>query len=228
MKRVLLTLAAAVLGAGCVVSSSPPCDTPTLTVDWSFTDADGVSQTCAGMGISAVDVYYDGSFAGEFSCALYGQTFTSAPGSHSLIVEGLDANGTIIARDSFVTSVASCGDTPANAVAGEGWMNLDYHFYPTDQCSGGYMWFAIHDDVANATAALVNGNNYPTRYYCPATIEFPLPYGDYTLQWIQEVANPITSPTVLNQQCADQAFSITAPGLTTVSPTLYAPSGNCY
>src|SRR6185369_10013575 len=65
MNRLALALAAAILGTGCiVVDDDHPADcTRTVTVDWSFENADGgQTSDCTTAGVSALDVFVNGYF----------------------------------------------------------------------------------------------------------------------------------------------------------------------
>ncbi len=227
MKRIAIALAAATLGTGCIVTTdgTTSCAPTTLTVDWTFTNAAGVTQTCAQMGIASVDLFYDGYSAGTFPCSNGYQILTNpVPGSHAIVVEGLDSGGAIIARDSYYATVNACGDSFTSANATEGFVRIDYTIAPVNQCGGGYMWFAIHDDVANVTAAVIDQTSLAsdkTLYACGSTtILFPLATGSYSLRWIQEVGTPTTTPVALHEYCTPTPFSIAGPGTQPVAVTL--------
>jgi hypothetical protein len=244
MKRTALALAAAVLGTGCIVTSdsTTTCAFRTFDVAWTFTNADGQARGCASPdgiqpAIVSVDLFYDTFAVGRFPCGDYGVTLDDSqggltPGQHAILVEGVDAGGAIVVRDNYYANVASCGASGTTANAAEGYVRLDYTMSPVNACGGGYMWFAIHDDVANVTAAAIDQSStsaQKTAYACGPTpvIEFPLAAGDYTLQWIEEVATPLAAPTALHEKCTPTAFSIAGPGTHPVPVTLVNATTGC-
>ncbi len=246
MNRIVLALAAAVLGTGCIVTNSSPgdggCGGSYLTVTWDFTDANGATaRTCATASVSnvpvtGVDVLVDGNYVTQapMACTYYGTSpIPVAAGVHDVMVEGLDANGYIVSRDRFNATVPSCGDLTAAAHPAEGYVNLNYT--TPNGVAGDYLWFSVSDlsFSPKVPVAVVDGaSSYAqqTTYAWPNDVVFPLPLGDYTLDWMQQVyiPNAQTAPAAVYQYCSPSTFHITAPGTTTVNVTLATASGTCY
>lgn len=228
--RKLAILAAALtpLLGGCVASV---CDVPTVTIHWQLQDANGAGWSCYTAGVSWVDVYVGGGRGVRFPCSDgVGVVDVSglAPGAYPTTVEGIASDGkTIYDRAlAFDVTVADCGNAVYYPVLGEGTLEIDYHFAPTDACHGGYMWFALRDETAGADISIIDGNSTPywqTYYGCYSVgggtaLRFPVPFGPYTLRGIQEVANPTTAPVSLYEMCSPSGLSVLAPGLNVFTP----------
>jgi hypothetical protein len=221
MKRLALTLAAAVLGTGCIAVVDDHENTcfPSATVDWSFRNADGgVTSSCNAAGVTWVDVWANGALVGEFDCFGPAGTVALARGANLVTVEGLDApfdaGGAVLYRDEFTVDAAACGHQGTfAAVPAEGRVNLDYATTSAPPCAGGpcYVWFAVHDDIANETAWVANAQFAPTSYPYPNDIVARLPAGSYTVHWMQVVSGGFME----RQACAAVGFDVAAgnPGL---------------
>lgn len=218
MKRIALMLAAVGLGSGCIVSTTTPCDPGALSVDWAFVDIAGTSNlACSDPGLSAtitsVDVYVDGYLeAFNVSCTTYGVVVPGlAGGWHDVQVEGFSGS-TIITRDQF--SVEVCGDTATTAQAGEG----EIEFLPA-ACSGGYMDYSLTDMsppspyvISSITTKLGN-----TTFPCASGVYFPVPYGNYRLDWIEERTS---SGALLYGLCTPTSVGVFGPGTTSRTVSL--------
>src|SRR5512138_1156955 len=218
MKRLALSLAALVVGSGCIVSDTHPvaCDR-NVTVEWpQFLAADGTTYPstvdgCARAAIVAVDVFLDDALVDRFACSDGGVTITGVPsGSHTITVEGIEAGSRIAFRDDFVDSATTCGDRLVQAEPAEGFLDLQYSF-GGGTCIGtvanpSYIWFSVYDQLAGQVTAEVGPASHLSdqpRYKCgspPVRPVLPLPAGPYTVRWVEE--------TVLNQD--GQTFTVTA------------------
>lgn len=226
MKRLAILLAAVGLGSGCVVSSNP-CDR-TLTVDWAFVDVAGnANLTCTQAGIVDVDVYVDGALTvSQEPCTSYAVTIAGIPGGvHDVRVEGY--NGTIINRDFAAVDTSACGDTRFAASPGEADLGVNYHFSPTDACAAPptYMWFSITDVLANDSWGIGSADSCTTKTSksCNSSIVYRVPYGQYRLNWIDEVSVG-SSPTCTGTSLAGSTGPVTVTANTpTPSTPIYIP-----
>jgi hypothetical protein len=150
-------------------------------------------------------------------------------------VEGVASDGvTIYDRAEFNLGVSACGNLDYYPVLGEALLNVDYHFSP-DVCHGGSMWFALYDEVALDWISVVDSASTPAwkEYYaCYSTaggtpLEFSVPFGTYSLAWIQEVVNPLTAPDPVQQACLQPQFDVQAPGIAFLPVTLAPYSTAC-
>ncbi len=229
--RKLAILAAAVvpLLSGCV---SNVCDLPTATFHWSLQDASGAPWGCGAAAVTYVDVYIGNARGVRFNC-LDGAGVIDvsgfAPGTYPVTVEGVAADGTIYDRAlPFNVAVGSCGGSAYYPVLGEANLNVDYHFTPDVCTAGAYMWFALYDEVAGNYISVVDAGSsaaWKTTYGCYSAgggtpLTFPVPFGTYTLAWIQEVTNPLTSPAAVQQACVQPAFVVDAAGTANLPVTL--------
>jgi hypothetical protein len=219
MKRLVSALAAVVLGSGCIVTTDP-CDR-TITTDWvSFTYWNGawVSAGCASAGAWYVDVWMNSGFVGRFACSDGGVVITGVDeGSHDITVEGIDSTGTVILyRDMFTVSASSCGDHYEAAYPAEGLVNLDYA--APGGCTSGpcYLWLSVHDDIANVTAAAFSASGGATTLTYPDDVVLALPYGDYSLDWMQLVS----SGTQQARACLLPTFSVPYADTYVLSPAV--------
>jgi hypothetical protein len=234
MRSFALAFAAALAtlaGTGCGSSS---CD-QTLTIPWQLTDPSGHVWSCANAGVAFVDVYVNGVLqVNAAPCSNASATIFGVPNdTHEVVVEGLDAGLHILDRDEFITS-AGCGGFTYPASAGEGVLNLDYHFTPADACGGATsMWYRVTDVIANqvideigsssgsdaaSAACSVAGGNDVLGYTGLGTV----PYGTYRLDYIEEVDSPLSSPLVLYQDCTSHQVDVVSPGPTGLPATLSA------
>jgi hypothetical protein len=243
----LLSAALLPLLGGCV---SNTCDYPTATISWRLQDANGGASTCAEAGVTDVDVYFNGTPVGpRFACTASGAVIDLgriAPGTYQAIVEGTGADGTIWNRSNpFTVTVSDCGDRRYAPVLGEGWLDVDYHFGAAgsagDVCHGGAIWYGLYDEVANFYISGVDFNTVPVGpdyveyrdyYGCytaasgatPATgrpLQIPLPFGTYTLAWIQEVFDPLSaSHAAVQQACVQPPFHLTSAGISSMPVTM--------
>jgi hypothetical protein len=238
MRKLALVAAALMpLLGGCVAST---CDLPTVTVHWQLQDTTGTGWTCTQAGVAFVDVYIGSTQPVRFNCTDYAGSIDVsriAVGTYSTTVEGIASDGvTILDRARpFNVYVGDCGDHSYYPVLGEGLLNIDYHFAPVDACHGGSMWFALYDEVAQNYISAVDpsSTNYWKAYYaCYSTsggtpLEFSVPFGSYTLAWIQEVQNPTTSPNPAWQACVQAPLDVNGSGTTFLPVTLSAYAGTC-
>jgi hypothetical protein len=223
---------------GCVAT---PCDPPTEVIHWQLQSYDGSSRGCLAASGSSdpdiiyVDVYVNGSSRPlSFNCAdgrapLDMSGF--APGSYPVTVEGVGAGGSIIyLRDQFNITVGQCGAGTDLAMLREGLLNLDYHFgtpgTAADVCYGsgtGYIWFDLWDEVANQAISSITTRTNATapsprdQYACGAQVEFPVPFGTYTLRGIQEVVAPLTAPLSVAESCSLTSATVDRLGTATVT-----------
>jgi hypothetical protein len=227
------------------------CSPPTATLSWTLQDANGSQWSCASAGVSSVDVYFNGTRVGPHSACSSGGAILAltgiAPGNYEAIVEGTDSVGTIWDRSNpFTVTVSDCGDRRYAPVLGEGWLNVDYHFgtagSATDVCHGGFMWFALRDEVANNWISAVDASTpvgpppgsivYQNYYGCydafgGRPLKVPVPFGTYTLAWLQEVQTPLTTPNPVQQACVQPPFHLTAAGTSSMPVTMGPYSGAC-
>ena len=238
MKRLALTLAAAVLGTACGTSTTPPPCTPTATIDWAsgaagtgFKNANGgVTVNCLTAGADWVDVFANGALVGSFNCSSLGGTVPVARGANDIIVEaGANAGNVILYRDHFTLNAASCTaqGTFASQPA-EGWLAIDYTFSPNNFCSTPptFMWVKVLDQIAGQVAFIDTGKT--SAELCDVTAAAPkwnLPTGRYTLVGINEV-----DPTnlVLAADCTRRDADVAAAQTTTLSPVLIDSSSACF
>jgi hypothetical protein len=236
-KLALLSVALLPLLGGCI---SNVCDYPTATISWRLQDADGNPWNCSAAGVTDVDVYFNGTRVGpHFACNAGGAVIDLggiAPGTYEAIVEGTDSNGTIWNRSNpFTVTVSDCGDRRYAPVLGEGWLNVDYHFTGSggDVCHGGFMWYALRDEVANNWIRFVDASSVPVApdfigkdyYGCfdPAggrALKIQVPFGTYRLAWIQEVLTPLTTPNPVQQACLQPVFQVSASGTSSMPVTM--------
>lgn len=235
-KLALLSVALLPLLGGCVSSVSNSCDYPTATVHWRLTDTAGAAWGCGAAGVASIDVYIGSAQPLRFKCVDGGGIIDLrgfAPGTYPTTVEGIGADGIIYDRAQFDLTVSDCGNRQYYPVLGEATLTIDYHFSP-DVCHGGYMWFSLYDEVASSPIATVNFDTLPaswkSNYGCwdssgaGTPIQFSVPYGDYTLAWIQEVMNPqaavAANVTPVQQACAQPTISIIGAGNVSLPVTL--------
>lgn len=239
-KLALLAVAFLPLLGGCV---SDTCSYPAATIHWTLQSYDGSRRSClAAVGsldpdIAYVDVYIGTASPVRSSCfdgAVVIDTSRFAPGTYPATVEGVAADGvTIYDRAQFNLTVSDCGNRDYFPVLGETLLNIDYHFgvpgTASDVCHGGSMWFALYDEVAKGYITVVDANQGTWRdyYTCPANIEFAVPFGTYTLDWIQEVVNPLTAPNPVQQACRQAPVDAMTSGTVSYPVTLAPWAGAC-
>ncbi|HUL58919.1 MAG TPA: hypothetical protein VLU43_06585 [Anaeromyxobacteraceae bacterium] len=238
MKRALLTLAAAVLGTGCVVNDNP-CGTD-VALTWSFTDETGAPASCADLGMNYVDVWDGGSYLTSYSCVGSGGTAalpTLSVGSHTLVVEGVhvDTSGTIttiITRDFVDASSSTCTSFGVSATPGRGVLRMNYTLTPTNACvpsdpgSATGIWYTVDDLTSGAPLDSIGpGSSLADRgaVLCSTTNEYAdvfAPYGGYSVSAMAEVSNPTTpSYATESRLCAPVEVDVGTWG-TTNSPVL--------
>lgn len=226
MNRIAFLLAAVGLGSGCVVTSAPTCDPGDLLVNWTFVDVAGTGGlACNDAGLSAiidsVDVYVDDNLEGSIiPCADYGFLVpTLAAGWHTVRIEGF-AGSTIIARAFF--SLEVCGNTVVDAQAGEG----EIEFLPA-ACSGGYMDYLLTDITPPApyTISSITTKLGDTTFPCASGVYFPVPYGNYRLDWIEERTN---TGTFLYGLCTPTYLNVVGPGTTSKTVSLNQTTPACH
>jgi len=243
MSRLFLTLTASAawaMSTGCVVSDvcdpysdagcPGPCDSRMVAVGWpSFLLADhSVTSSCAAAQVSTVDVYMDDQPVTSLPCSAGGVNVTDVPnnGAHRFTVEALDSNtATIALRDEQTVDNSGCADLVLNTQPSEGTLVLNYSFTP-DLCTSAtssYIWFTIHDDIANQAIA-VDGGHTPQAWTCgngtttPVPISFPLASGPYTLQRTEEVLYP--GPAQQAGNCSSTGFDVSGATQTQVNVPL--------
>jgi len=231
MNRLVLLLALAATGTGCVVSDT--CD-QTVSLGWpSFQLANGaVTPSCATAGVASVDVWMDGNgFVGNFACNAGGVDVTSVhSGSHLFTVEGLDASNNVVLRDEIYAGAGVCNATViADTEPAEGTFNLAYSFSPSNVCTtgGSWIWFSVYDKIlGKVTAAVDEASANPALYVCGSTISFVLPKGDFTLQRTEEVTyNGQYHASAVN--CAGADFSIAGAAVTDVPAVMVDSTTFC-
>jgi hypothetical protein len=233
MNRMFVLVAAGLLGTGCV--SSDVCDAHTVWVGWpSFvrTVAGGGYQTTASCAdVDHLEVFVDTSttpyraFCNDNEVPV--QLLT---GDHTLTVEAIGADGFPFLRDVVSVNISdSCVDRTVSTQPGEGWVTVNYAFPGGGGCaaSPSYMWFNVHDDVAGLDIAGVNAASAnPRSTVCNATNlpRFPLPAGDFTLDWIEEVFDASGGLQVAGAFCSGTLFSVNSGVSTSVGPVAIADS----
>jgi hypothetical protein len=200
MRRLALSLLAAVAATGCV-GTSDTCDVRNVTVTWNDgfdgPDAAFIGRLCPGAGVGYVDLFLDGQYVGRWNCGDYGATITGVQtGSYTLTAEGISGNGsTILYRQDVAVNVSGCGDFAIAVVPGAGTVNLQYAFFqngamlpPAQQvCApSSFLWLSIFDVIANQGAVLSDAGSNPNAYTCGGTFQLALPEGNYTLDWMEE------------------------------------------
>ncbi len=203
MKRLFVLVIGGLLGTGCVSSSADVCDSHTVFVGWPdfvvATAGGGYQTTNSCSGIFRMDVFVDNDQQPwSANCADDVVPVQVGTGSHTLTVEAVDNQNFPILRDVVQVSVPdSCNDLRVDTRPGEGWVALRYAFDAPGTCvaGGSFIWFNVHDDIAGVEIAGANKNANPTMFACNAAPPvsgqvappFPLPAGNYTLDWMEEV-----------------------------------------
>ncbi len=210
MNRTIALLATASLAAaGC---TSRQCDVPSVNVYWSFTDATGHALGCTGAGVASIRLFVDGTAADpstpDFACAPYGNgvegiTLLDFQGgsTHSLQVEGYDANGALLYLDQRSFTVGNnCGSTDvyANLASQAADMTVSYAFRPAAGCTPvtaqsaydtTFIWYELVDQNGQVYSTS-NQASSPNAIPCSAggAIQFQgAPFGQYNLTRIEEV-----------------------------------------
>jgi hypothetical protein len=224
MKRLAPVLAAAVLGTGCIMVDDNDCSSSSVTLEWDFQRFDGSAPTgCLGAGVDAVDVWVDGQFVDTYACNDGGATvFGIGSGTHDVTVEGVDlAAGRIAYRDQRTFSASGCGNQLVRVRPAEGTVNLNYSDVGCTSTAC-YLWFNVHDDVADTIAAVI-GDTSPfavkTLYAYPDDVVLRLPVGLYTLDWMEQVTSAFLGQAIT---CSASSFDVASATLTTVPVTLSA------
>lgn len=222
MKRIAFVLAAAFLGTGCIVVGDDHCSS-SVTLEWDFRLSDGSVTGCAGAGVDEVDVWVDGNFVSTYTCTAGGATISGVgSGTHDVTVEGFDlVAGRIAYRDQRTFQGTSCGDQLVAVRPAEGTANLNYSDVGCT-ASPCYLWFSVHDEIANATAAVI-GDTSPfavkTLYPYPGDVVLRLPVGSYTLDWMEQVTSVFLGQAMT---CSASTFAVASATQTTVPVTLSA------
>jgi hypothetical protein len=224
-KPALLAVALLPLLGGCISST---CDVPTVTLQWSLEDLNGLSWKCGPAGVSTVDIYIGDAPVITRACTDSGAVIdvsAFAPGVYPVTVEGIGADGYIYDRSRpFTVTVGECGDSYAAPVLGEALLDIAYGFSP-NVCHGGYMWYALYDEVAGFYISVVDAKSgsYRDAYDCPGlvtSLQFSVPFGTYTLAWIQEVVDPLVTAVPVQQACVQPSVDVTGPGTVLYPVTL--------
>jgi hypothetical protein len=215
MKRIAILLAAVGMGSGCVVSSTP-CDSRTLTVDWLFVDVVGnANLLCSDVGVNNVDVYVDGTrVAMAEPCTNYGISRSGfSAGPHDIVVEGFNGS-TLVNRDLYTVNAADCGDTTFHASPGEGQIDISPSSCHSPQPT--YLLYRLAD-VTHGTPGVVISSVVPTSltypYTCGGGISFPVPYGLYDLEQIEEING--TDTVTYASKCSATAADVLHSNLNT-------------
>ena len=227
MKRIAFAAAtAALLGTGCISSTTtppPPCD-PTLSVSWAFQLYDGSPPTgCAGAGVTWVDVYVDNAFVVTSPCGDGGATIAVSPGTHSVLLEGIDSANRIAYRDSLgAVSTNGCGDRLLTMTPAEGSANLNYAAPGGCTSSPCYLWFSVYDDLAGQPAAAISAQSplsVKQLYPYPGDVVIRLPVGSYTLDWM-ELVNSAFGGVSITCSTPAAVFDVGSALVTTVPASL--------
>ncbi len=242
MRHLLLALpllAAGAVAAGCAA----PCTAPALTISWRFDLADGTAGVgCAAAGVAKVSLWIDGQAAGlGMDCAQGAATFGGLKtGPHGFTVQGLSAAGAVLYQDWGTLSVDGCGETRVALRPGAGYLRIGYAT-STGLCWAagdglqlqGFMWYLVQDQTTGQAVSIVNATNAPAALACQAdpaqaTITVPLPWGLYSLRWIQDVRDPVSaSPVPVYQACTPLDVTLHAPGVTPLDVVLTPVTGPC-
>ena len=219
------TAAAALLSAGC---GGHPCDGGNIAVDWQLQDLAGNPISCVADGVQAVDVFLDGVAQARTPCSAGGITILGVPaGDHQVTVEGIDTgSNAIINRDQF--SVSTCGGGSFLARPGEATLQLQYSV-PGNVCDGrgSFIWYQVTDLIAGAPISAItsaSSDSDKILFDCGNQTwpSFPVPFGRYRIDWMEEVVAPLTSPVVVSEQCtASVSRSIWAPGTLALTADLF-------
>jgi hypothetical protein len=230
MKRLILVLAAALLGTGCLWGDDE-CDR-SVTVDWSgFVLAEGGPPAgCAAAGVGVVDVWLNGQFWGSFDCFGPPASVGLARGQNVLTVEGIDAQNRIAYREEVAVDSTSCGHRGTVATQpAEGFLELDYSFSPANACFAPqptFIWLAVFDEVAGDHAFVETGET--AFQQCTVTDPAPLyrlPVGVFTLLGVEEV---LPGGATVGSDCTDRAFEVGAALTTPVTPALVDSALQCF
>lgn len=236
MRPLLLALPLLALATAC----AEPCTAPALTMAWRFDLADGTRDaSCAGAGVATVDLWLDGEAAGlGMACAQGAATFAGlAAGSHTFTIQGRAATGQLLYQEWGLAELGACGETRVTSRPGAGYLRIGYstpgglcHDPSDPTMTPGYVWYQLQDSLG-ATVSVVNASQSPTALECqtPAgqpEVNLTLPYGLYTLRWIQVVSHPTTSPLATYQHCVPSAVAtLRAPLYTTLPVALELAGG---
>jgi hypothetical protein len=203
MKRIALLLAAAAglgTGTGCTVSTASPCNTGTLTVDWSLVAANGAtnvacnssqitSPTGSPVAVADLDVYVDGvPYATYVSCNNYSASMGGVPsGTHQVTVLGFDLQNHVLVRDSYPVNVAACSETFFTATPGQ----ATVEFLPSScEPTTTYLDYELRD-VTGTPPAYIFSSVYPADakpFTCQSGtgVSLIVPWGDYSLTGMDE------------------------------------------
>jgi hypothetical protein len=224
MNRLLVLVAFASLGTGCIVGDT--CDVRTVSIGWpSFHRADGNPAGCstAGVGgvpVTSVDVWMDGMFVTNQPCNGGGVNVDLVPaGTHTWTVEGRSDADAIVNRDSFSTSGDGCDTIIQDTQPAQGYVDLQYLFYdgatelpPLEQvcATNSLLWLSIYDQTAVDLAVLVDATHTPQVYTCGGPFILPLPIGPFTLDWMEERGPQSGGFTLESADCTDRPFTVFA------------------
>ena len=243
--RLLLLALPPLLLAAC----AEPCTAPALTVAWRFELADGTHDaTCLDAGVETVGVWVDGNLLGDgMACSQGTATFSGlAVGSHAFTIQGRSKAGGLRYQDWGTLEVASCGESRVTLKPGAGVLRLDYSTstgvcYATDPGQvPSYIWYWLKDTTTGLIVSWVDASQVPTLLPCQtgaqAEINIPLPWGLYSLSFIQDVLSvppvpPATATTyqALYQMCTPTSPPLTlhAQGVTPLPVTMALTTGAC-
>jgi hypothetical protein len=234
-KLALLAVVLMPLVSGCVAAT---CDVPTVTIDWRLQDLNGVQRSCSYLNVVYVDIYIGTAGGLRYICSDGGAVIDVsrfAPGVYPTTVEGIGADGWPRNRYEFDVTVNDCRNQAYYPVLGEAQLRIDYAL-PGGVCSANpsYLWFSLIDDATGIPIWWANQQLNATQYDCnnPLVNEILLdvPFGNYTLDWIQEInySGPGGTAVALQQNCTNQPVAVTGIGITSLPVTLAPPVGLCY
>jgi hypothetical protein len=214
--------------------SCSSCIDTQLAIAWELRDSAGnFNVSCGSVTTFFVDIYVATLPPVRAPCASHVATVDTsglAPGSYVATVEGIDADGaTIWSRDQFSVTVGSCNPS-YTARPGEGTLELAYAYPNGVGCSSGYMWYSLFDEVAGQTISAIYAGSlaiFKTFYACGDSVQVAVPFGTYTLDWMQEVQNPTTVPTPVMQACGPVRAAVSAPGVTSMPVGMTAYVAAC-
>lgn len=248
MRRVILILAAAVLGVGgCRERHHDGCDFTTMELDLTFINAAGAAVSCASSGTAYYRVFIDGASvtdnAGnpiDYACADGNvvdvvDVATGVP--QSVQVDAYDVSGNLLYQ--FLQDNVTLQGCGVNVVAADlpwvrGAMSFGYSLPGGNQCPvgpvGSFVWFSIFNVTDNVVFATVDGYNHPTDWPCGTQLTFPdAVFAEYRLDFI-EIVTPIGGSTyqVDFEDCTPRLFQHFAANDVFDMPTLAPASASCH
>lgn len=194
MRRAIPILAAVLLGSGAGCATRY-CDTGTLTIYWTFTDAAGDTRGCAGSGVSTVRVTIDGVVY-DLACqqdGVEGITFTDIiTSTYPVQVEGLDANlqQLYLYQDNVGTNGCADATVRAGLSAVQGTLQINYAINAGACPEGSFIWYSLFDVTGNQLYSAVDTFTIACDNSAPVLPFSKVPFGQYQLDFIQTVVPP--------------------------------------